>query len=66
MRINSQDNFKGCLGTRWACRYLALDVVASTFDSILATLEVNDNGNDKPKAVEAVGILVQVLSFLLV
>ena len=24
--------------TRWACRYLSLDVIASTFDSILATL----------------------------
>ncbi len=26
--------------TRWACRYLALDAIASTFSSILATLEL--------------------------
>ena len=46
--------------TRWACRYFALDAIASTFDSILATLESIAEGHDKPKAVEATGILVQV------
>ena len=48
--------------TRWACRYFALDAIASTFDSILATLESIAEGHDKPKAVEATGILVQVHS----
>ena len=43
--------------TRWACRYLSLDVIASTFDSILATLDSIAEGNDKPKAIEATGLL---------
>ena len=49
--------------TRWACRYLSLDVIASTFDSILATLESIAEGNDKPKAIEATGLLHQVQCF---
>ena len=40
--------------TRWACRYLSLDVIASTIDSILATLDSIAGGNDKPKAIEAI------------
>ena len=48
---------------RWACRYLSLDAIASTFDSILATLEAIADSTDKPKAVEATGILVQVKTF---
>ena len=49
--------------TRWACRYLSLDVICSTFDSVLATLESIANGDDKAKAIEAVGLLHQVNSF---
>lgn len=49
--------------TRWACRYLALDAIVSTFDSVLATLESIAEGNDKPKAIEATGILYQVRCF---
>ena len=49
--------------TRWACRYLALDVIASTFDSVLATLESIAECNDKAKAIEAIGLLHQVHSF---
>ena len=47
--------------TRWACRYLSLDVVASTFDSIVATLETITNGNDK--VIEATGLLHQIYCF---
>ncbi len=43
--------------TRWACRYLSLDVIASMFDSMLATLDYIAEGNDKPKAIEATGFL---------
>ena len=49
--------------TRWACRYLSLDVIATTFDSILATLDSIAEGNDKPKAIEATGLLHQIHSF---
>ena len=49
--------------TRWACRYLSLDVISGTFDSVLATLESVANGDDKSKAIEAVGLLHQVNSF---
>ncbi len=46
--------------TRWACRYLALDAIASTFSSILATLEAIIDSNVKPKAT---GILLHIQSF---
>ena len=49
--------------TRWACRYLSLDVIASTFDSILATLESIADSNDKAKAIEATGLLHQIGCF---
>jgi hypothetical protein len=48
--------------TRWACRYLSLDVIASTFDSILATLDSVAEGSDKVKAIEATGLLHQIHS----
>ena len=49
--------------TRWACRYLAVDAVCSTFGSILATLQTVVDGEDRAKAVEARGILLQVRTF---
>ena len=49
--------------TRWACRYLAVDAVCSTFGSILATLQAVVDGQDRAKAVEARGILLQVRTF---
>ena len=48
--------------TRWACRSLTLDVIASTYDSIIASLEHIIDDTDKAKAVEA-GLLHQVHSF---
>ena len=45
--------------TRWACRFAAVDVVCSTFDSIIATLKAIVNGTDKAKGVEA-KILFQI------
>ena len=49
--------------TRWACRYLSLDVIASTYDSILATLESIADGDDKLKSIEATGLLHQIHCF---
>ncbi len=49
--------------TRWACRSLTLDVICSTYDSIIASLEHITEDTDKAKAVEAVGLLHQVQSF---
>ena len=49
--------------TRWACRYLAVDAVCSTFGSIIATLQAVVDGEDRAKAVEATGILLQVHTF---
>ena len=46
--------------TRWSCRYVAVDAVCSTFDSVLATLEEIANGEDKSRAIEATGIWTQV------
>ena len=46
--------------TRCACRYLSLDSVSSTFDTIILTLQLIGvgrlEGNDKAKAIEAVGL----------
>lgn len=49
--------------TRWACRYFAIDAVCCTFDSLLAALETMSNGENREKATEAKGILLQVRSF---
>ena len=49
--------------TRWACRYLAVDAVCSTFGSVLATLQAVVDGENRAKAVEATGILLQVRTF---
>ena len=44
-------------------RYLAVDVVCSTFDSVLATLEELADGEDCSRATEATGIWMQVQTF---
>ena len=49
--------------TRWSCRYVAVDAVCSTFDSVLATLEEIANGEDRSRAIEATGIWTQVQTF---
>ena len=49
--------------TRWACRYAAVDTVCCTYDSMLVMLETIVDGDDKCKAVEANGILLQVHTF---
>ena len=53
-----------CLSdTRWACRYFAVDVVYSTYNAVLATLQIIIEVDDRAKAVKAEGILLQVKSF---
>ena len=37
--------------TRWACRYLAVEAVCSTYDVILATLQAIVDGEDKKPQV---------------
>ena len=49
--------------TRWSCRYLAVDAVYSTFGAVLATLEEIVDGEDRSRATEAIGILMQVHTF---
>ena len=49
--------------TRWACRYLAVDAVYSTYNAVLATLQIIMEGDDRTKAVEAQGILLQIKCF---
>ena len=49
--------------TRWACRYFAVDAVYSTYKAVLSTLQIITEGDDRAKAVEAEGILLQVKSF---
>lgn len=40
-----------------------MDAIACTFDSIIATLESVCEGNDKPKAIEAAGLLHHIHCF---
>ena len=49
--------------TRWACRFFSVEAVYSTFDAIVATLEYVGNDDDKNKAIEAKGILLQIQTF---
>lgn len=49
--------------TRWACRSLALNTIASTYSSIIETLECLGDDADKAKAIEAIGLFHQVSSF---
>ena len=49
--------------TRWTCRFAAVEAVCTTFDAILATLQCLVEGDDKLKAVEAKGILLQIKCF---
>ena len=49
--------------TRWTCRFAAIEVVCTTFDAILATLQSLVQGDDKLKAVEAKEILLQIQCF---
>ena len=48
--------------THWACRYnIAVNPVCHTYDAILATLTEIADGDDAAKAVNARGLLSQVL-----
>jgi len=49
--------------TWWACRLFATDAVHTTYGAIVATLQVIADGDDRSKATEATGILLQVQSF---
>ena len=49
--------------TRSACRYASLDAICSTFEAILTTLQLIGDGDDKSKAIEAVGLYHHVHSF---
>ena len=49
--------------TRWACRYMAVDAICCTFDSLLATLDEISKGDDHVKGVEAKRLLLQVIIF---
>ena len=49
--------------TRWACRYEAVDTTCCTYDSILACLEKIVDGDEKSKAIEANGILLQIRTY---
>lgn len=49
--------------THWSCKYLAVDAVCSTFESVLATLEEIANGEDISRATEATCIWTQVQTF---
>ena len=49
--------------TCWTCRFAAVETVFTTFDAILATLQCLVEGDDKLKAVEVKGILLQIQCF---
>ena len=50
--------------TRWACRYLAVNLYKSRYTCLIEALEeVIENGSDRTEAAEATGILAQIQKF---
>ena len=49
--------------TRWACRQGAVHAICCTFDSVFGTLEAIEDDNDRAKAMEARGLLLQIKCF---
>ena len=54
---------KRLVETRWACRHEAIRTVKETIGPIIATLESIESGDNRDRAVEARGLLLQVKSF---
>ena len=54
---------QGLSDTRWACRQSAVHAICTTYDSLLATLEILEEDSDQSKAVEARGLLQQIKCF---
>ena len=52
-----------CIDTRWACRHDAINAVAYTFEALVSALGDIADGDDRPKGVEAMGLLLRVKSF---
>ena len=52
------------LATRWACRYLAVNLYKSRYGCLVEALEhVIENSSDRTVAAEAIGILAQIQKF---
>ena len=49
--------------TRLGLQIFSVEAVCSTYDVILATLQVIVDGEDRLKGIEATGILLQIWSF---
>ena len=55
---------QGLSNTRWACHQSAVHAICSTLCySLLETLEILEDDSDQSKAVEARGLLLQIMQF---
>ena len=54
---------KRLVETRWVCRHEAIRTVKEAIGPIRVTLQLIDNGDNRDRAVEARGLLLQVKSF---
>ena len=52
-----------CTAMPTVCRQGAVHAIRCTFDAVLATLEEIENDNDRAKAMEARGLLLQIKCF---
>uniref|UniRef100_A0A1X7TXN3 DUF4371 domain-containing protein n=1 Tax=Amphimedon queenslandica TaxID=400682 RepID=A0A1X7TXN3_AMPQE len=48
--------------TRWSCHIDSITAILSTYSAVIKTLEDVSNGNDRDRAIEAVGILNRIFS----
>ena len=63
LQFRQEIRLKKLSDTRWACRHTSIKAIAATIKAIIASLEIIIDGEDREKAVEANGLLVQVKKF---
>ena len=52
--------------THWVCRYVSINAICRTYDSLILTLEEISLASDHSKVVEAKVLLYQIRSFPLI
>ena len=63
LKLCQEIRLKKLSDTRWACRHSSIKAIAATVKAVIVSLEIITDGEDREKAVEANGLLVQVKKF---
>ena len=62
LKLHQEIRLKKLSDTQWACRHSSIKAIAATIKAVIVSLEIITDGEDREKAVEANGLLVQVKS----